>query len=313
MERRFWLLLLLLFPSLPAGLLAGEPGTDGFLFLPSYIDGDNGTVSPLRVESAETGQPVELRSVESTLSPGNQYALPAGRYHVQMGQFENQANRRLYRVEAGKVTVIRTGVVTVALPTPVGKVKWCPGWSQNLTAHVAGPEGYAAIAADVNFEEARYGRLQLHAGDYLLEWNGIFTRFTVEAEKILLLTPVTVAPIIGVTKARLRQAPLEGLSRAGSLAPCTGSPLYLLPGDYTLEHRLKTNEYPFYRVQEDPVPVKRPERFAVYRSLHSLRGKADRYRGKEGQGEPVPAVAAPVPPAPSPVEEPPPPAEKAEP
>jgi hypothetical protein len=271
-------------------LVSAQEGTgSGILFYPYHIVGDEGTTPTLQVVDASTKQPVILEAVETTLNPGRAYALPVGSYHVRIGQFPSDSDWRHYIVEKDRTTIIKAGVLTVRLPEDLKNLSICPQWTQNLTIYTRSKNQWIPLASDVSLETSRYGRIQLHDGEYLLEWNGMHHPVTVTAGKLLVVEPVVVAPFEGFTKPRLEESPIEGLAQTGRVTPCTHRSLYLFPGTYKLTYRVKTNTYPFYVLAEESVTIKPLEKLKKYINLPRLKGKARRYRGSTGTGERVAA------------------------
>jgi len=273
---------------IPTGALSADEG-DGYIFYPRYFAGESGTVPPLHVADAETGEQMELRSVKATLSAGNQYAVKPGLYHVEVGQFRSSGNRRLYRVEKGKITTLETGTVTVLFSVPAEELEICPGWSQNITIYALHEGKFVSVAADVSMETTRSGAVQLHRGKYLLEWNKLHVPITIKKGKKLEIRPVRVAPFEGFSKPRLEEKLIDGLEKPGAVIPCPHKPLYLFPGDYILTFRVKTNSYPFYKKASQSTTIGRKKNFLRYKDLPRTKGKGKRYKGRKGVGEPVPA------------------------
>ena len=261
---------------------------EGYLFLPTYLGNKDGTVAPLRVLSAADGQEVKLRPTKAAFSPGNQFALDPGDYHIELGQLPSPVNRRSFVVESGKITVVEVGTVTVLFEIDVRKIDFCSTWSQNMTIYVKGPDGYVQVAADVSMDTVRHGAVQLHRGDYLLEWNKFHVPITVSRGKRLEVRPIRVAPFEGFTKPRLEEAPIDGLDKPGANSPCTDKPVFLFPGDYSLSHRVKTNTYPFHTTASQTTSIARKSDFLRYRKLPGLKGSGRLYKGKRGTGERVP-------------------------
>jgi len=269
-----------------AGNAGAQEGT-GYLFYPTLVSDDQGSVPPITIFSAETGDKVAAKLVKPALKPGQQYELPAGLYHVEVTQFPSPAARRVYKVVEGKVTKVKVGAASVVLSGKPGKNDLCAGMSLNLTASVRDGKGWATVAADVMMETPRYGKVQLHAGEYMLEWNRLHYPVTVKEGKLLELEPQPLAPVEGVSRPKLSEKPVDGLERPGSVKPCNGGTTYLFPGEYNLSYKIKTNTYPFFERRSDSIVVEEPRGFTRYRNLPSVKGKARYYRGDDGVGEPV--------------------------
>lgn len=276
-----------------AALLVGAAGSagaeegKGYLFYPTLIADDEGSVPPISIFQAETGEKVTARLVKPSLRPGQQYELSVGLYHVEVTQYPTPAARRVYRVAEGKVTQVKVGALAVVLDGKPGKNDLCRGMSLNLTASQRVAKGWATVAADVMIETPRYGTIQLHEGEYLLEWNRLHYRVVVKVGKLLVLEPQPLAPLEGVSRPKLIEKEVEGLARAGSVSPCADGTTYLFPGEYTLSYKIKTNAYPFFERRSDSISVAEPRGFARYRNLPSVKGKGRFYRGKDGMGEPA--------------------------
>lgn len=274
-----------------AALMAGVAGNaeaeerKGYLFYPTLISDEEGSVPPITIYAAETGEKISAKLVKPTLKPGQQYELPAGLYHVEVTQFPSPAARRVYKVVEGKVTKVKVGAAGVVLAGKPGKNDLCTGMSLNLTASVRHAKGFATVAADVMMETPRYGKVQLHEGEYLLEWNRLHYPVTVKEGKLLVLEPQPLAPVEGVSRPKLIEKETEGLERPGSVTPCAGGTTYLFPGEYTLSYKIKTNAYPFFERRTDSITVEEPRGFARYKSLPAVKGKARYFRGGEGMGE----------------------------
>lgn len=269
---------------------------EGFLFYPDFTKESGGTRPPLRIYEAGSGREVKVTPGESSLRPGTQYALPPGDYHVEVGRFETPERRFLYRIEAQKLTTVAVGAVTISFPCKAADLEICPAWGHNLTLYIKGKGAYVPIASDIAMDTVRYGYVQLHAGKYLLEWNKFHHSVEIEAGKLLKIEPVRVAPFEGFTKPRVEEAQREGLEKPGAISPCVHRPLYFFPGEYSLSYRVKTNSYPFFRVATEPMTIEANDKFLKTKKLPRLKGKARRYRGKRGVGEPAasPPADAPV-------------------
>jgi hypothetical protein len=271
-----------------ASAIAQPSDATGYLFVPDYIQGDQGTRPPMTIREAETGVLMPLETVSPSLTPGQQFALPEGWYHVEIGQFESKGNIRAYRIKAGRVTVVKVGLVTVRFPIDATKVQFCPGWSHNLTAYARDWCCYKPVASDVSLDASRYSVLQLHEGKYLLEWNRLHIPITIKAGEELVIEPVVMEPFGNVMKPRLSEPLLDGMATRGTVFPCPDKPLYLFPGTYTLSHRVKINTYPYYEVAQDQVTVEGKKDLVRTRPLPKLEGKAKLYKGDKGRGEQVP-------------------------
>jgi hypothetical protein len=179
----------------------------------------------------EKGAKVSSGKGNGAWLPGGTITLEPGRYWVALGSEENPANLYAYDVKAGKTTLVESGWVSVAtLPLAKQPLTDCSQWTATLVAYIEVDGKLQQIMSNSKRRPDEFGTIQLHPGEYIIEFNRTRERVTVEAGKDLRLSTGYAGPTVSREAQLLRNRDDDPL-RDG-LAVCTDGGLHVLAGHY---------------------------------------------------------------------------------
>ena len=186
--------------------------------------------------------------------PGEEIALEPGEYWVGIGQSESVSNLHHYTVSEGAMTVVETGWVSLAtLPLAEQPKTDCAQWTATLRAYLLVDGKKEAIIDNSNRKTNEYGTLQLHPGQYLIEFNRLTTTVTVEAGKDYRIPTGYVGPTFNKDAYLLRNKGDE--PQQSGLPVCSDGAIHVPAGDYFLRELIVRNDGADVDTLIDPVTV----------------------------------------------------------
>ncbi len=246
----------------------GKDGDEnrGWLLLPEFATHSQlkqmrGFVAPRLFVYTEEGEAIPKSGSEPGWEPAELVPLPEGSYQVEVGHTPHPANRWRYRVRAGQVTLVRTGLVALSTahvddqPPDV-----CRPWRARMWAHVRDSDGDThQIAAAAGSEVSDFSILQLHEGTYQFLFNGLTADLEVRADRSIFLPTAMVAPV-GRRDFRLSVEKSDAADNP-SILLCADRPTQVLAGSYWGSYHTELKRFPYReRVwrQMEIDPVERP-------------------------------------------------------
>jgi len=284
-----------------ATLGAAEPGDAvGWLYVRKYVpetqrDEFRGFKEGRLFVYDEAGKPLPSDLPGGHYLPGQLVALPEGSYGVEVGEFPTELNRWRYRVKAGQVTIVRTGLVMVPTPPRAEQPTdlHCIPWRAEMQAFVWDDKGALKLVAsngDTDVED--FGMLQLHEGRYVFSFNQLLALHEVQADRTLSLPTAFVGPVEHNPYRISMRA--DDLAETPSVTLCRDRPTQLLAGQYVGSHYIDTMSPPFRKRVWEAQAFEAPGgvRYKKAPAEKGPPGKKKVYRG-EGSA-PTRLVAIPV-------------------
>jgi len=189
--------------------------------------------------------------------PGQLVAVPAGNYFVVAGNNNVGLTRVRYTVVSRKVTVVKTGFVSMSTWQAAEQPKVdCGPWDAEMTAFVAavGGEGADPKAAQwlpslsnpaVEYKTRDFGMLQLPVGAYRILWHG-FQRDVEIKEGLVYRPPLGTVGPLGVDRPKGRLSVGKGDASANlSLNLCADGPTHVLAGSYFVSYVQQLDAFPY--------------------------------------------------------------------
>ena len=217
----------------------------GTLYVQAYIEPstaektDGAQYAPVYIYDLK-GEKISSGKGDGAWKPGTTIHLQAGEYWVGLGQEEVKENLRRYRVEPDKTTVVQSGWVSVATLVPEDQPHInCATWNATLMAFMPGEEGPMIIANDFR-RPAEYGIIQLHPGDYQVEFHGFRAQVTVKAGMDYRL-PTGYTTLSYASEVYLLENKNDDPQTKG-LPLCTDGASHVLAGDYTRWEMVKLDD-----------------------------------------------------------------------
>ncbi|MCA9564446.1 MAG: hypothetical protein KC561_13210, partial [Myxococcales bacterium] len=258
-----------LFPSVASA--------DGWLFMRSHFSrvDDGSAAAEMHIYNSE-GELIHSGRGSGGWSAGEEVAVPAGDYWVEIGRFRSEYNLRRFTVADGQTTVVPTGWVSVTTLVPEDQPPGCDQWNAELTAFVVDADGEEhMISNNRGTGVVDYGRLQLPTGTYRVYFHGFPADVEILEDQILDLPTGYQDPVLGERAQIALNA--EGAARNVILPLCENGGFHMPAGDYHISRIVPTDVYPFEERVWDRVSVQE-EDSRGYDDLGQAQVRS-RYRG----------------------------------
>lgn len=280
--RSAWFVLALVVAA-PAA--ADEPG---YLLLHHHaeIDDRDGAQGAELFVYSEDGAIVHSGRSGGQFAAGEYVELQPGTYFVEVGRFRAPANAVRMQVDAGRVTVVPSGWISVSTPPLSAQpTEGCAQWNAELNAF-AGLDAGAGTLINTNRGSGvrTWGAIQLLAGEATVFFNDVPTTVSVVADEVNELPTGFQDPVYGV-RPQLSTRP-DG-DPAGLRVPlCADGPIQVPAGVYWASGAVAIDIYPYERRDWNQVTVAVDEE-PDHAALRAPRLEHPRYDGPGSDPEPL--------------------------
>lgn len=276
---------------------AGAAAADGWLYIHKYLSdqqADSGVgiaAAPFWFYDSNGGLITSSRR-DGRQSPGVLVTVPQGDYFVVAGNNNVGLTRVKYSVVSRKVTVVKTGFVSVSTWRVEEQPKEdCSPWDAEMTAFVAAldspdadpqaPKWLPTLSNPaVEFKTRDFGMLQLPVGPFQILWHGFTHDIEVREGEVYRLPLGTAGPLgEDRPKARLSVGKGDAASNA-MLNLCAEGPTHVIGGTYFLSYVQQLDVFPYEERVWTQVDVEATNKHGYLRKLKADGIGKSVHRGK---------------------------------